>query len=216
MSAGLASASLVGVGAAGSSSRSSAAAELKAGYRAARGARSFEVSWSPLIPALDWVIQTRSSTRAVERFTVGAPVGYIYTLLSPRRACFWNEHGAPTASAAQCGAESLATYNAEVFPFLDLTRPVLVGTRRIHGTPAEGVRGHLVMRTREGASTSTFSVGLVTAWFATRGQRPLAITCSSSQCAGVSSVVTFLDWNGRSVRFPPGTPRPGGPTSTGG
>ncbi len=195
-------------------SSGSASSLLKAGYRAARSQHSFELSWSPLLPALYWVIQTPGSTRAVERYQIGAPIGYVYTLLSPRRACFWNQRGAPSAAAAQCSAESLTTYDAEVFPFLDLEHPVLAGTRRVDGARAEGVRGRLVMRTRQGTSTSSFSVGLVTAWFAARDRLPLVITCSSRGCAGVPVVATFSHWDSPTVRFPPGTPGPGGPTKT--
>jgi hypothetical protein len=154
------------------------------------------MSWSPLLPARFWVIQAPRSTRAVERYSlgVGGKPETIYTLFTPRRACFWYAHGTPSAATPQCTPEGPATYDAEVFPFLDLRNPQLAGVRRIGRAVAEGVRGRLVMTTRQGTATSTFSVGLVTAWIATASRLQLTITRSGSRCAGVSAIVTFSDW----------------------
>lgn len=187
----------------------SPASLLAASYRAARAQRSFELSWAPSMPALYSVVQTGASSRAVERYevTVNGKHYPFFTLMTPRRLCMWYEPGQvpPGASShVDCSPSNVGSYQAEVFPFLSLTRDRLVGPERLGGVAVIGVAGQLTIVTRSAGGTGKFGLGAVTFWIAARSRLPLAITVTH---AGHSFVVLrYLDWNSPTVRFPPGTP----------
>ncbi len=189
-----------------------ASALLRASYRAARAQHSFELAYELGFPALYWVIQTPTGSQAVERFTmtIAGRRSTTYSLMSARRLCIWSAPGqappgAPTpASTPSCSAFDASSYAAEVFPFLSLRRPHLVGRSRVEGVAVTGVGGDLTVVTRTAGSTGSLSFGPVTAWIATRTRLPVAI--GARHRGRTYIIMVYRDWNSRAVRFPPGTP----------
>lgn len=198
---------------------------LRASYRAALAQRSFEVVYgtpgggSAAQAAVFSVLQVGGVSRAVERavLKVAGKTSTIYTLFTVRQSCYWHAPGRPSLgfpATPRCSVSTASTYDGEVFPFLALQHPRLVGRGRLAGTAVAGVAGRLVQVTHQGNSSSSVGYGEVAFWAATKTHLPVAITAGRGTHAPV--IVSYRDWNSSAVRFPPGTPTSPAAASTSG
>lgn len=196
-------------------------AALQAAYRAARAERSFEIVYEVPLPLfgsgspskpLYWVLQTKQSSRAVERyqFTLDGKLVTDFSLFSAQRTCTWFAAGqappnAPkSATVPSCSGFSSSGYDAELFPFLSLTGAHLSGPGRIAGTAVTGVAGNLDQVIHNNGASTSWDWGPVTFWTSTTTSLPVAATVWHDG----RNVVLFeyLDWDSPAVIFPPGTP----------
>jgi hypothetical protein len=203
------------------SERVSPSGMLEAAYRAARAEQSFELAYEVSMSVFGgsgptktvvYVLQTKRSSRAVEQYQFslkGKPVT-TYVFFSDEKTCTWFAPGRlppgspKSATVPSCSGFSSAGYNSEVFAFLALTRAHTVGSGDMAGTQVTGVAGNLVQSIVESGSHTSMSWGQVTFWAATRTFLPVAVTASADGQTAV--IFRYLDWDSRTVSFPPGTP----------
>ena len=199
----------------------SPSATLEAAYRAARAERSFELVYevplalfggsSPSKPVF-WVLQTKQSSRAVERYqlTLKGKLVTTYVMFSTRESCTWFAPGqAPagstkSATVPSCSGFNSSGYNSEIFAFLSLSGAHLTEPGRVAGTAVMGVAGNLVQAIDSNGSHTSFSWGPVTFWVATKTSLPVAVTASANGRRIV--IFQYSDWDNPAVQFPPGTP----------